>query len=196
MALKWYVLRTNPQAEYLAAGALERDGFQVLLPCVNSPRPRAGHPDIPLFPGYLFLRFDPENDGWPTFRQLHRVSGWVTFDGVVPPVPEEAVAELTHRVESMNEGHGLWNQFNPGERVRVVCGNMESLAQVVEGAKSPQGRVQVLMDFMGRQVQAQVPWNSLHSVTDSPQGNNRPSRRTRGRGRWIRGFETRTLAYG
>ena len=60
MSLDWYVLRTEPRGEYLAAAELESDGFQVFFPRVNTPNSRVGHDDLPLFPGYIFLRCDPQ----------------------------------------------------------------------------------------------------------------------------------------
>ena len=114
MASNWYVLRTEPRAEYLAATELGDDGFEVFFPRVTSPYNRVGHDDVPLFPGYLFLRCDPEADGWPFFRLRHRVAGWVRFGGVVPTIPDEVIAELEQRVEGVNSGMGLWRQYKQG----------------------------------------------------------------------------------
>lgn len=188
MALKWRVIRTEPRAEYLAAGELGREGFEVFFPRVIVAHPRLGHTDTPLFPGYLFLRCDPDADGWPVFRPAHRVLGWVRFGGEVPSLPEEFVGDLNRRLESANGGEGLWRRFRPGEVVRVVSDSIEGFAQVVEEAKSPRARAKVLLEFMGRLVQAQVPWDSLRPVANESYGTYRQLRRTRGKGRWIRGF--------
>ena len=96
----------------------------------------------------------------------------------------------------MNRADGLWTQFRPGEKVLVVSGKMESLAEVLEEPKSPEARVRVLLDFMGRRVSALVPWHNLRQVqgdaADGPIGRRR--RRTRGGGRWVRGFGPRAVA--
>ena len=191
MASNWYVLRTEPRAEYLAATELGDDGFEVFFPRVTSPNNRVGHDDVPLFPAYLFLRCDPEADGWPFFRLRHRVAGWVRFGGVVPTIPDEVIAELEQRVEGVNSGMGLWRQYKQGERVFVVSHGMEDLAEIVEEAKSPQANARVLLQFMGRLVQAQVPWADLRPVPDHVSESRYLPRRTRGRGRWIRGFGPR-----
>ena len=77
MSLSWYVVRTKPHCEYLAARGLSRDGFQIFLPLVGSPAPRAGREDRPLFPGYLFLRYDVDNQDWPSLKQMPGILGWV-----------------------------------------------------------------------------------------------------------------------
>ena len=58
MGSNWYVLRTEPRAEYMATREMDRDGFEVFFPCVEAAHSRFGHADTPLFPGYLFLRCD------------------------------------------------------------------------------------------------------------------------------------------
>jgi len=188
---RWYVIGTESRAEYLAAVALARDEFEVFFPRIKSPHDRIGHNDSPLFPGYLFLRLDLDGDGWPTFNLIHRVRGLVRFGGEVPWVPDSFISDLADQMKGLNSGSGLWRRFRIGEKVRVVSAGLESLAEVVEEAKSPQARSKVLMEFMGRLVQAQVPWTDLRPIEQNSWETQRSSRRTRGRGRWVRGFGPR-----
>ena len=191
MAANWYVIRTEPRSEYLAAAELTREGFEIFLPRVKVVQPRAGHPDIPLFPGYLLIRCSPETEGWPMFRQVHRVLGWVGFGGEVPSLPDEVVVELENRIAAINGERGMWRRFEPGEQVEIVFHSLEGQAEVIEAAKSPQARVKVLLDFMGRLVSADVPWQNLRPVEEETSHRQSASRRTRGKGRWIRGFGPR-----
>lgn len=191
MSRSWHVLRTEPRAEYLAADLLSEDGFEVYFPRVQSPDKRAGHDDTPLFPGYLFLKFDPQTEDWPSFHSNHRVAGWVNFQGMVPSVPESVMTKLKETVESLNSGNGLWQRYRQGEKVRVVSNNIDSLAEIVEEARSPQGQAKVLMNFMGRIVPARVPWTDLRTISAQTDEKPRLPRRTRGRGRFIRGIGLR-----
>ncbi len=197
MALKWYAARTRPQAEYLARDRLETDGLEVFLPCVRTPRPRPGHGDVPLFPGYLFLQCDPEEHSLPRLPQLMNL---VRFDGEVASVPDDVIHDLDLRVKAISGSGGLWNRFRDGERVRIAVGPSESLAEVVEGANSPEGRVRVALSFMGRRVETEVPWRDVQPVGLSgvvpiyqdgrPEEQARHGgsvRRTRGKGRRIKG---------
>ena len=187
MGASWYVIRTEPRAEYLATTELTRDGFEVLLPRLKLAYPRLGHTDMPLFPGYLFIRCSPETSGWPVFRAGHRVLGWVGFGGEVPSMSDEAVNELLQRIEAVNNQGGFWRRFQLGERVEIVSKSLQGLAEVVQTGKSPQGRVKVLLNFMGRMVSADVPWEHLRPVPEQAKDPVRIPRRTRGRGRQIRG---------
>ena len=188
MARRWYIVRTKPRAEYLAAEELGRDGFETFFPRVKSPHNRNSHADTPLFPGYLFLRCELDGDGRSSFQQGHHVLGWVSFGGEVPSVPDEVVSALRERAAAIDRGGGFWRRYRPGEKVRINSNNIESLAEVIEEAKSPQVRVKVLLSFMGRLVSAQVPWENLQPTEDLSGEKLRPARRTRGRGRWIQGF--------
>ena len=188
MGSKWYVARTEPRGEFLAAAELARDGFEIFSPRVKEPTSRRRHADYPLFPGYLFIRWDLEAGEWPSFRRVHRITGWVRFGGEIPWLPDEVVAGLMERWETINRQGGVLKRFPPGEKVRIVSGSLQGLAQVVEEAKSPQARAKVLLQFMGRLVQAHVPWESLRPLDNQPADGTRIPRRTRGGGRWIRGF--------
>ena len=95
MGKSWYTIRTKPQSEYVATAELERQGFEVFLPCVRSPQPRFGRNDIPLFPGYLFLNCDLNSPDVPSFGVAPHVLGGLNFDGLIPPMPDDAITALT-----------------------------------------------------------------------------------------------------
>ena len=188
MASRWHVIRTEARAEYLAAGELGRDGFEVFFPRVKVAHPARGHADAPLFPGYLFLRCDLENDGLPSFRRTRRILGWVRFGNDIGWLPDQVLDEIRQRSEMINQEGGLRRRFRSGELVRIVSGAIQGLAQVVEDGKSVNSKVKVLLEFMGRSVLAQVPEFDLEPVEDQTPEEHRVHRRTRGRGRWIRGY--------
>ena len=192
MGLRWYVVRTEPQSELVAADVLERVGHEIFLPLMPAPNSRGANADIPVFPGYLFLRFDPESNGWPIFRSSYRVRGWVSFGGQVPCLPDKMMNELIDRWELVSKCSGFVRRFLPGEKVHVVSGNLDSLAEIVEEAKTPQARAKVLLHFMGGLIPAQVPYHSLKPIDVNQEGiawRKTSSRRgTRGKGRRIQGF--------
>lgn len=190
MALRWYAVRTRPLAEYQARVRLESMGLEVFLPCSRTRRNRSGHEDTPLFPGYLFLRYEAEERGWRRLYRVPQVLGPVAFADEVPALPNKVIDDLKDRVAAINGTGRLWTRFIPGDRVQVSLGPIESLARVVEEALSPEARVTVLLQFLGRQVEAQVPWRDVRPP--STQGllignwSGRIPRGTRGKGRWIK----------
>ena len=196
MALNWYVVRTKPRSEYIAANTLGVQGYEHFFPRIQAAQKRSGREEIPLFPGYLFVRCDVDRGQWPAIGLLPGVLGWVRFDGVASSIADDIVDELARRVESINDNGGLWIRYKPGQKVRVVSGQFESLAQVAEEPTSSDSKVRVLLEFMGQLVSAEVPWSDLHIAPEDSRGdaNHGGRRRTRGRGRWIRNRGSEAIA--
>ena len=196
MSNQWYVIRTKPNSDRLASSAIEAQGFESFMPRVNVPAGNHLRKLVPLFPGYLFLRCDIERHNLPVISRLPGVLGWVRFDSRVPSVPDEVIDELRGRLDAIHESGGLWQRFKVGQLVHLAHGKLDGLATVLEEPNTPEDRIRVLLDFMGRQVPTVVPWHSLSPLTGSASEVQaiKRSRRTRGRGRWVAGFGPRTVA--
>ena len=195
MAVKWYAARTKPMAEYLARYHLEATGVEVFMPCAQILPKRPGHQESPLFPGYLFVHYDLEDRGAGFLRRCPELLGLVQFGGEVPAIPDEVIDYVAQQVNAINGTGGLWHSFQPGETVRVTLGPTESLAEVIEGAKSPNALVRVLLELLGRVVEAKVPWRNVQPLSANGivwNWTGKRPRRTRGNGRWIRGHGPRT----
>ena len=65
---RWYVVRTKPRSESLAAREIGRDDIEIFSPLITSDQINNCQTPVPLFPGYIFMRVDPESYGWPSFR--------------------------------------------------------------------------------------------------------------------------------
>jgi len=186
----WYLVYTKPNAEYVAARFLLRKGFEVFLPEVKSPRPRRGRTVVPLFPSYVFVRLDME---CVALREIYGTPGvrtLVKFDGKPAIVPEEVIAYLQERVAEINRLGGLpTHTFRPGQRVYIRSGPFAGLEAIFEGPMSPSERVWVLLHVLGALNRVNLPVEHLAPMppAGAPQPKKRLPRRTRGRGRRIRG---------
>ena len=195
MAHRWFVIRTESRAEYLATDALVRDGYQTYFPCIRAAYPRPGHKDTPLFPCYVFLRIDPENDGWPIFRPSHRIVGYVRSGNEIPNLSDKVINDLMERVSSINERGELPIAYQDGDLVEVTMSSFNTTARVLKSANSSKGTIKVLLEFMGRLINAEVPWQHIQPVIPEnrslgiciDRGPSRLPRRTRGKGRRIPG---------
>ena len=57
----WYAVRVRSRFEFVTSAVLEEKGYETFLPSYRSRRAwsdRMKEVEIPLFPGYLFCRFD------------------------------------------------------------------------------------------------------------------------------------------
>ena len=182
-------------SERSAAAALIEHDYDVYLPLARQFTGRRSDAiEAPLFPGYLFVRGSSSRSRLAAITSLPGVLCWVQFDGRVPTLSAEDIEELAGRVESINRNGGVWRQYVPGDRVSVRLGTMDGSAEVQESPISPHEPVNVLLDFMGQQVRASVPWSSIRLAKDADDWTGDSSvshetlrrRRTRGRGRRIK----------
>lgn len=133
----WFAVQTRTRHENFAAKQLSGRGYEVFLPFYLSKRrwsDRMQEFEVPLFPGYLFCRFNLL-DRLPILT----TPGVIQIVGVgkTPiPVDEEEVIALQTAVRT-DVPRQPWPFLKVGERVRVEAGPLSGL----EG---------VLLNFKGR----------------------------------------------
>lgn len=133
----WFALQVRTRHEAAVASFLEGKGYEYFLPAVTSTRrwsDRVKHVQNPLFPGYVFCRFNPQNR-----LPILTTPGVIQIIGYNRlPVPIEAaeIAGIQALVES-----GLpsqpWPFLKAGDRVRIESGSLRGF----EG---------LLIEFKGR----------------------------------------------
>jgi len=133
----WFALRVRSQCENSVAAVLAAKGYEWFLPRYKSRRvwsDRIKEIQLPLFPGYVFCRFDPD-------RRLPIVTipGFVSVVGMGKspiPIDDAEIAGIQAAVRS-----GLpsqpWPFLQIGQRVRINYGPLCDL----EG---------ILLDFRGQ----------------------------------------------
>ena len=148
----WYVAQTLSRAEAIAERHLNRQGFQSFCPRFRKLRRHARRVDevlTPLFPGYLFVRFDPQLDPWLSINSTIGVSRLVGPRANLPQaMPETAMEALFERSEQGVVSRIL-PVFEPGQQARLVTGPFADQLVTIE-ALDAHDRVRVLLDILGR----------------------------------------------
>jgi len=93
-------------------------------------------------------------------RYAHGVSGIVQFGGRYPTVAEEALAQLHDRI-GVAEVEELNYELSQGDQVKIVEGAFVGIEAVVTQVLPAKERVKVLLDFLGRQMEADVEHASV-----------------------------------
>jgi transcriptional antiterminator RfaH len=112
-----------------------------------------------MFPGYLFAHFDL-CEKHRQVRYTHGVTGIVQFGDRYPIIEENALAFLQDRA-GVAEVKELTYELSQGDQVKIVGGIFAGLEAVVTQILSGKERVKVLMDFLGRQMEAEVERTSV-----------------------------------
>jgi transcriptional antiterminator RfaH len=161
---RWYVVHTRPNAEILALENLRRQSFEAFLPRHKRRRVHARRIDIverPLFPRYLFVALDMAAAPWRSILGTFGVSDLLRRGGAPASVPSAIVEalkadEAARRFDAVEPAR-LWR---PGDPIRVLAGPFADLAGKFH-ALAESERVVVLLDLLGREVEARIPARAI-----------------------------------
>lgn len=159
----WYCARTKPKHEHIAAaGLVRRMGLEVFHPRIRLERAtQRGAVRVvePLFPCYIFVRCALA-DCLDEIRYMTGVSGVVRFGDRVPRVADGVIEELRQCFE---RGDEAWAEdgLSPGTEVTVAEGSLMGSQGVVVRVLPARQRVQILLDFLGRPILAEVDRKAL-----------------------------------
>ena len=124
---RWYALRTKSRHEKLVRDQLGRQGIEPLLPTVkrlSQWKDRKKEIEVPLFTGYCFVRFAPEQK-----LPIQKVTGVVDIvgNGSRPePIPDEEIDALKTLMSSVlpYDSHPYLHE---GMAVEVVRGPLQGV---------------------------------------------------------------------
>ena len=133
---KWYAIQVRSRFEFVSANILHSKGFEPFVPRYRSKRrwsDRNKELDLPLFPGYIFCRFDAR-----ACRPIITTAGVVRIVGTSKtPSPLEP-----HEIEAIQGvmQHGCKAEPHPymplGSRVRIQEGPLAGLEAILTGHKN------------------------------------------------------------
>jgi transcription antitermination factor NusG len=109
---QWFAVRVRSRCEKAVATGVRQKGFEAFLPVRKS-----GHREAPVFPGYVFCRFEPKYQ-----LAVLRIPGVLDYVDVPIPVSEIEAIEIAVRSERGTEprpdpesGHlAIWKSFLSG----------------------------------------------------------------------------------
>jgi len=159
----WFCVWSQPKHEHIAAAHLQKMAeVEVFLPRIRFQRAtRQGKVWVTeaLFPNYLFARFD-----WNlSLRQVQAargVAGVIHFGEQWPVVPAAIIDEL-RQLTGTAAVHTITTGLTPGDKVEIAEGAMRGLQAVVSRVMPGRDRVAVLMEFLGRPTEIEIPENFL-----------------------------------
>ena len=159
----WFCLQSQPKHEHIAAAHLRLlEGVTVFCPRIRFKRAtRQGLVWVTeaMFPGYLFARFELAKMHLRV-RYAHGVRGIVRFAGRYPTIEEGGLAQLRDHT-GVAEVKELSYDLSEGDEVEIVGGAFVGLEAVVTQVMSGKERIKVLMDFLGRKMEAEVQCTSV-----------------------------------
>jgi transcriptional antiterminator RfaH len=160
----WFCVRSQPKHEHIAAAHLRRiagvrEVFSPQLRVRRGTKRGAVWFLEALFPGYLFCRFAPDYE-LKGVATVSGVKGLVSFGEEIPCVAAEVIAELRRDFDE-EEIFEVGDEFQPGAEVSVTAGPLMGFDAKVIAVMPAAQRVKVLLDFLGREMQAELPCDAV-----------------------------------
>jgi len=164
LGMDWYAIRIQSRLAALAEATLQGKGYEVFQPRYLARRQwsdRVKTVALPLFPGYLFSRFNASGRLLPILTTpgvIHIVGA-----GRTPlPVGEEELRAIRSVVES-----GLpalpWPYLQAGARVLILRGPLRGLAGIVTG-DTRRCRLVLTVPLLQRSVAVEIDRDWIHPI--------------------------------
>lgn len=164
--MNWFAIHTKPRQESLAQQSLDREGVETYYPKLKRRRTirRVRRWVIgPLFPGYIFARFD--------FSKQHRlvryatgVSNIVSFGGK-PVIVDDQIIALIREHATADVIELPPTPLRPGEVVEIQAGPLQGLQGIFERELSDKERVVILLDTLARGARVEIARELIERVS-------------------------------
>jgi len=155
----------KPREEERALYFLEEKGFETYLPMMEVVSLRGFKnktSEKPLFPGYLFCRFEKEDESLAHVRWTRGVKKLLPES--VNPIPVDN--EVVKAIQSLQQKDGVIRQqpLQKHDSIRIARGPMKDILGVFDYWTSDQGRVKVLLNFINYQASVELHHSLIEKV--------------------------------
>ena len=135
----WFAVYTKPRQEHIALENLERQDFRCFLPMAINPYQRRSASKLrvePLFPRYLFLNANADQQSLGPVRSTRGVATLVRFGMELARLPEQVIQAVSNRCDPET---GLVKldpvPVEPGDKVKVFDGPLAGLEGIFKERK-------------------------------------------------------------
>lgn len=161
----WYVIQTKPRREEETEIYLSTSGVEIFNPLIEAFTLRNGRMSKelkPLFPGYVFAKFDLEQN-YPLVRWARGVKKILGFGGT----PESISEEVVEIIKARTDPQGILrvrHHFEPNDVVRIKTGPLKDLLGIFERWLSDSERVRILLNLIGYQPAVEIHYSMIEKV--------------------------------
>lgn len=162
-ALQWFGLRVRSRSEPVTTAVLQGQGYAPFLPAYKVSRKwtdRTRQVDTPLFPGYVFCRFDPQRR--LPILMTPGVLGVVGFGKVPAPIDEWEI-DAIRAVVAAGLPAQPWPFTREGDEVSIVEGPLRGVQGIVIKVKNYQHLI-LSVTMLQRSVSVEVDPNWVQRI--------------------------------
>ena len=151
----WLLLQVKPKQEVRALENLQRQGGECYCPKILIEKLSRGkriEVEEALFPGYLFINAQPEQNGltYTSIRSSRGVSKIVGFGAEPIKVPETLIEQIKYREQADSMGFIAKDLPQPGDNINILQGPFKGLKAVFSHTDGMQRSI-VLINLLNQQ---------------------------------------------
>tara|TARA_A100001015_G_scaffold320980_1_gene449476 strand:- start:665 stop:1183 length:519 start_codon:yes stop_codon:yes gene_type:complete len=147
---KWLIAQIKPNSYDLAIRNLERQGFEVFLPkmeITTKKENRFIYKNVFVFPGYMFIGFDPQKFNWTKINSTYGVSKVLVFNKKPSEISYDLIVGLKQRYQ-VNGDPIPKEILQKGDVIKFNSGPFVDLIARIENVDET-NRIWVLLEAMG-----------------------------------------------
>ena len=146
----WCIAQIKPNSYYTAIQNLERQGFETFLPKMEQTQRQKNKflvKNVYVFPGYIFVFFDPHISTWTKINSTYGVSKILAFNKKPAEISSDLILELKKRYE-INSNLTQTENLQRGDSIKFYTGPFTDLIAKIESVDE-KNRIWVLLEAMG-----------------------------------------------
>lgn len=163
---RWYVVHTYSGHEAKVAATLkqkikaqgmEHRIFEILVPTQEKIEVREGKKvtiNEKIFPGYILVRMDLDDESWYTVRSTAGVTSFVGIGNKPTPLDPKEVKTIQKFMRM--EAPTYKASFSVNEPVKIIDGPFAEFLGTVEQIDEAKGKVKVLVSIFGRETPVEL----------------------------------------
>ncbi len=163
---QWYVLHTYSGYENKVKKSIETriDAldlndrvYEIVVPTQDEIEIRSGQRHTvqkKVFPGYVLVRMEMDDDTWYALRNTPGVTGFVNINNIPIPLPDFEVQNIMKGMTA--EAPRVKVSFAVGDTVRIVDGPFADFRGEIDEINQERGKIRVLVSFFGRETPVEL----------------------------------------
>jgi len=173
---KWFIIHTYSGFEQKVADSLrsraEAFGFapqigQILIPTEEVVELRNGKKVTSkrmLYPGYVLVEMDMNDELWHAVKATPRVTGFVGGGTAPVPLTADEVNSVLYRQQSSAERPRPKMSFERNENVRIIDGPFTNFSGKVEEVNPERNTLRVMVTIFGRSTPVELDFLQVEKV--------------------------------
>ena len=171
---KWYIIHTYSGHENRVAINLQQRVVtmnltgkihELLIPTQNKIQIKRGKKQAikeKLFPGYMLVKMQLDDDSWLAVRTTPGVTSFVGIGTKPTPLPPEEVKSIKKFMSQ--EAPKYKASFSVGEAVKIVEGPFADFLGTVDSIDEAKGKVNVLVSIFGRETPVELDFLQISKI--------------------------------